>query len=85
MVLSHDYEMYSDAADGPLDVGWAGWVLADDLSDDLPIRVHVHTRGEWWYAEGALRVVARPGDVVGRQFAMKGMPVVRGPSWKWGL
>ena len=83
VVLSERHAFYGDAADGPLVTGIAGWVVADDNSDDLPIRVEVHTRGEWWYAVGALRVVARAGSVVTRETAIKGVPVVRGPDWKW--
>jgi len=83
VVLSERHALYGDAADGPLVTGIAGWVVADDHSDDLPIRVEVHTRGEWWYAVGALRVVARAGVIVTRETAIKGVPVVRGPDWKW--
>eukprot|EP00049_Salpingoeca_infusionum_P000305 m.38889 g.38889 ORF g.38889 m.38889 type:complete len:444 (-) comp10261_c1_seq2:453-1784(-) len=83
VALAQGYTACADAMDGPLEIGLVGWVIVDDDSEDLPIRVSVRGRGEWWYGVEALSIVARPGERVTQRNAMEGLPVVRGPDWKW--
>ncbi|EGD74552.1 hypothetical protein PTSG_05916 [Salpingoeca rosetta] len=61
----------------------AGWIVIDE-HDHQPFQIHSFLNKTYWYREREVSFVAHPNDIVTRENAIVGVPVVRGPHWKWG-